>query len=258
MQINILGFGNMGQAIAGALVKNNFQDKIFVSDKSMPTKTHQAIIKFDVGFKTLPRADVVIVAVKPQDIFGLANQIAGKIGRDAVLISIAAGVPIKKLAAIFNHKKIIRMMPNLGLAVGQGIAAWKSGDLSMAEKKNMGRILNKITENFEVNNESLIDAVTAVSGSGPAYFFFFADALTQAAKNLGLSPAQSRLLVEKTMSAAAKLQQGQGYGELIEKVRSKKGTTDAALNVFNKKSMDKIIEQAVRAAYSRAKELSNG
>jgi pyrroline-5-carboxylate reductase len=147
-------------------------------------------------------------------------------------------------------------MPNLGILVGQGIMAWKDNGLTLADKKQGRKLLNAISENFEVGNENLIDAVTAVSGSGPAYFFFLADALTSAARNLGLTAAQSRKLVEKTMSAAAKLQQGRDYGELIKMVRSKKGTTDAALRVFAKRSMEKIIREAVTAAYARARKLS--
>jgi pyrroline-5-carboxylate reductase len=255
-KVFIIGFGNMGQATGKALAKaRGF--KVFAYDKNRNKVKATAGISF-ARLGALKKADVIIVAVKPQDVPALAGQLLGKINLQTILISIAAGLSIKKLAALFHLKKIVRMMPNLGLSVGQGIAAWKSAGLSSADKKIAKHILNGITENFEVKNEALIDAVTAISGSGPAYFFFLAGALLSSAITLGLNPAQSRLLVEKTMSAAAKLQKGVDYQELIKRVRSKKGTTDAALKVFQKRSVDKIVAQAVKAAYLRAKELSRG
>ncbi len=243
----------MGQAIAKALVAKKFKTKIVATDKK---KTAVSGVVFDPDFKTLEKADIVIVAVKPQDIVQLTNEIKAKIGPQTVIISIAAGVRISKLTNLFGHKKIVRMMPNLGLAVGEGIAAWKS-NLSAQDKKSVKPLLNAITENFEVSDEKLIDAVTAISGSGPAYFFFLADSLLSAGIKLGLSASQAKMLVQKTMSAAAKLQESGDYKDLISKIRSKKGTTDAALKVFQKKNLSAIINQAVLAAHKRAGELSN-
>jgi pyrroline-5-carboxylate reductase len=188
----------------------------------------------------------------------LAEQIRGKISKRGILISIAAGVPIKKLAKLFYHQKIVRVMPNLGLSVGQGIAVYKIAGLTQAEKAKMANLLSEFTENFEVENEDLIDAATAISGSGPAYFFFLADNLIKAAVQMGFNKAQARLLVEKTMTASAMLQENQTYEDLIKKISSKKGTTEAALKTFNKKRAPEIIKSAVRAAFLRARELSRG
>lgn len=250
--ILIIGYGNMGQAIGRALGgRGGF--KVFAYDKNRQKIKGVKPASLD----DLPKYQVIIIAVKPQDVPVLSEQLRGNIPARAILVSIAAGVTLKNLARLFGHNKILRLMPNLGVTVGQGIAAWKTAGLSSADKKMARRMLNVFTENFEVADERLIDAVTAVSGSGPAYFFFFADGLLSAAKKLGLSLAQSRLLVEKTMSAAARLQIGANYQELIKRVRSKKGTTDAALKVFAKRSLSKIIDEAVRAAFKRANELSN-
>ena len=118
--------------------------------------------------------DVIFVAVKPQDMPGLALSVKSYLNENTLLISIAAGLPLKKLMVFFGHKKIVRLMPNLGLCVGQGIATWKSsGFLNESEKKMLRKILLTFTESFEVNKESEIDAVTAISGSGPAYFFIW-------------------------------------------------------------------------------------
>ncbi len=255
-KVFIIGFGNMGQAIGKALVKaKGF--KVSVYDRNRDKVKAVAGVGY-AELANLKKSDFIIIAVKPQDVPSLAGQVRQLVDPKIIIISIAAGLPIKKLAGLFSHKKIVRMMPNLGLAVGQGIAAWKSAGLLLFDKKAVRRVLDGITENFEVKDEGLIDAVTAISGSGPAYFFYLANALVLSARALGLTSAQSRTLVEKTLSAAAELQKGADYQELIKKVRSKKGTTDAALKVFQKRSVDKIIAQAVKAAFLRAKELSNG
>lgn len=254
MNVLIIGAGNMGGAIAKALAAGG--QKVFVYDVN-PAKAKALAGKnifAATSLANLPKAGVVIVAVKPQDIGGLNMAINSQ----TILLSIAAGVPIKKLQTVFRHQKVVRLMPNLGLLVGQGIAGWKSASLSKQEKAAMRGLLNKISENFEVDKESDIDAITAVSGSGPAYFFQFAEYLRQAAVSLGLKKTQARRLVEKTFLAAAMLQKNTEYQELIAQVRSKKGTTDAALKVFGQKNLSKIVSAAAEAAKNRAKELSYG
>ena len=246
----------MGGAIAKALSKT--ANKIYVSDKNVAKlaalkKSGRIFVERD--FKNLNTADVVIVAVKPQDVKDLSFGV--KLPSSTILMSIAAGLPISKLAKWFNHRKIVRVMPNLGLTVGAGVAVWKSVGLSAAEKQKAARLLDSFTDNFEVSSENKIDAATAISGSGPAYFFYLANSLQQSAKSFGFSDKQARLLVEKTFAGAAMLQIHHDYPNLIARVRSKKGTTDAALKVFQKKKLDKIIALAAKAAYNRAKELSN-
>jgi pyrroline-5-carboxylate reductase len=167
-----------------------------------------------------------------------------------------AGTSIKKLADISGHKKIIRMMPNLGLSVGEGIAAWKGVGLSSGELKKAQNFINKITENFEVKNEDTINKVTAISASGPAYFFLLADSLMNACRKLGLKKSESEKLVQKTLSASAILGKEANYTELIKRVKSKGGTTEAALKVFQKKNFNGIVSEAVNSAYKRAKELN--
>ncbi len=245
----------MGQAIARALVKNKSLAKIFISDRR-PFKLSEGI-RPDRAFNNLASAGFVMLAVKPQDLAVLAEEIKGKLNPKSLLVSIAAGVTIKKLRKLFAVKKMVRVMPNLGLSVGQGIAGWTSAGLNNIEKQKVKNFLSLFTENFEVKKESDIDAVTAISGSGPAYFFYLAQALQNAAVNLGFPPTLARKLVKKTLLAAGTLQRGKNYQELIKQVASKKGTTEAALKVLNKNHIDQIINQAVKAAQKRAKELSN-
>jgi len=245
----------MGSAIAKTLAKKG--QKVFVYDTSF-TKA-KALAKgknifADKNLENLSKADFIILAVKPYHVSDLN---LGAVKTSAVVISIAAGVTLAKLQKLLGHKKIIRTMPNLGLLVGQGIMAWKSSGISGKEKLEAKKLLDKISENFEVVKESQIDAVTAISGSGPAYFFLLAWCLEQSAKKLGFNPAQSRMLVEKTFHGASALQSGKAYEELIKQVMSKKGTTEAAFGVFKKAGLDKIVNQAAQAAFNRAKEISN-
>lgn len=243
--ITIVGCGTMGKAIATILAKDP-TIKIFTIDK-------------DYGDTSgISKSDFIILAVKPKDASDAIQKLNDYgINKKTILISIMAGVAIEKLLKLSSHKKIIRMMPNLGLSVGVGIAVWKKVGLSSAETKKATNLINKITENFETKDEDTIDKVTAISGSGPAYFFLLADYLIKGAQNLGLSKKESEILVRKTFLASAMFGKDSDYPSLIEKIASKKGTTEAALKVFKNKNFGKIISAAVDAAYKRAKQISH-
>ncbi len=258
MATYIIGTGVMGSAIAKVLAKKG--EKVFVYDKNFTKVKSLAKNKnifVDISFKNLPKADFVILAVKPYHLAEVASDIVGKIKPSAIIVSIVAGIKIAKVQKLFNHKKVLRLMPNLGLSVNEGIAIWKFAGLSDVEKNDAKKMLNLLTENFETKDEKQIDAFTAIAGSGPAYFLFFARALQKAAKNLGFDQAKARLLVEKTFLGAAALQQNGSYDELITQVASKKGTTEAALKVFGQAGLNQIIFKAVKTAQKRAIEISN-
>lgn len=258
MNVFIIGFGNMGQAIAKSLgsAKSGYEISVASREDSHLKKTASKFsVTLDNSYSSLENADIIVLAVKPQDLSALASEVKEKIGEHTIIISIAAGVTIEKIKKLFGREKIVRVMPNIGLSVGQGISAWKSLGLS-EDEKNARQLLNDLSENFEVEKESDIDAVTAISGSGPAYFFLFAEALEKAAKALGFSEKQARVLVEKTLSASASLQRGKSYEELISAIASKGGTTEAALRVFEKNELSRIVEEATKAAYKRAQELN--
>ncbi len=225
--VTIIGFGTMGKAIAKALGN---QVKVFPVDQGD-------------SLKSVDKSEFVILSVKPQDSEEVLKKI--KLNKNTILISIMAGVPMKKISLLSDHKKIIRMMPNLALS----IAGWISAGLSPIEKKEAKKFLDEITENFEVKKEDDINKITAISGSGPAYFFLLAKELTNTARKLGLKEAEK--LVQKTFQAAAHIEGD--YAELVKKVASKGGTTEAALKVLK---FDKMTEKAVLAAYKKAKELS--
>lgn len=256
MRIYIIGLGKMGSAIAKSLANDGH--KLCVVDHNVSKTKKINNTTTDLNLSRISSSQVVLLAVKPQDMALLAREIKHKLNPDVILISIAAGVVVQKLKNLFGVEKVVRIMPNLGVTVGQGVGVWKMSGLLTAEKKQIEKLIKSFMVGFEVADESKIHAATAVSASGIGYFFYLAEALQKAAMDLGFSEKQSRLLVEKTFLGAASLQNATTYSELIAKVRTKKGTTDAALNFFAKKNADKIIIQAVEAAYKRAKELSNG
>lgn len=252
MRITLIGLGTMGSAIAKKLTRPGMHLTTLTKDEKVKG-SH--IIDYS---KPVASADIVIIAVKPQDVPELARQIVSYLQKNTIIISIAAGITIQKLGTLLHAKKIIRTMPNLGLAVGQGIMAWKSSGLTPKDKEVSKKILDTICENFEVSLEQDINTVTAISGSGPAYFFYLAEQMMSSALKLGLKKEQAATLVRKTLLAAAELQTQGTYSELITKIASKKGTTEAALKIFHSKKADKIIAQAIQAAAGRAKELSHG
>lgn len=246
----------MGSAIARSLAEKG--QKVFVYNKTyVKARALEKNLKITAvkNLDNLKQADYVILAVKPYQLADLS--IEAKLKPSAVLISIAAGVKISTIQKLFSHKKAIRLMPNLGLSVGLGVAGWKASDLQKSEKAGAKKVLDSISQNFEVKTESQIDAVTAISGCGPAYFFYFAQGLEKAALNLGFSPKQAREITEKTFLASAVLQRGSDYQDLIQRVASKRGTTEQALKVFSKQGLHKIILKAVTAAQKRAREISN-
>jgi len=248
-QVTIIGVGTMGRAIWKSIERNDKSIKVFGVDKVLSVT--------EKAKKEINNSQFVILAVKPQDREEAIQQFKVYFKKEVVLISIMAGVSLEKLRRLSGHKKIIRMMPNLGLSVGHGIAAWKSLGLSVVEKNKAKNFLNKITDNFEVKNEDTINKVTAISGSGPAYFFLLADSLIKVCQNLGFTKEESRKLVEKTLSASAELGKEEvTHADLIKRVASKGGTTEAALKVFKQRNFEKIIKDAVTAAYKRAKELN--
>jgi len=259
MKIFLIGFGHMGQAIAQALRGASSRYEISASSRdtaSLDKNAPSVSVTPDNAYTGLKNADVVILAVKPQDLAAVAKETKDAISERAVLVSVAAGVTIAKIKEFFAHDKIVRVMPNIGLSVGQGISAWKSSGLSSDDAKKARKFLDDLSENFEVGGEELIDTVTAISGSGPAYFFLFAEALEKSAKALGLGEKDARALVEKTLAASASLQKGKSYKELVSAVASKGGTTEAALRVFEKNGLSRIVEEATKAAFNRAQELN--
>jgi pyrroline-5-carboxylate reductase len=246
MKIYIIGPGVMGSAIAGRLAASKKYKVVLIGrhDKKRPR---------------LNQADVLVIAVKPQDVPAVAKTIRGQISTKTIIVSIAAGLAISRLSALFGHDQVVRVMPNLGLTVGQGVAGWVAGrSVTRANRAAVKRLLADLTESIEFTTETMLDKVTTISGCGPAYFFYLAEAMVQTALSFGLREKDVRRLVQKTLATAALVQDEAAYPELIARVASKKGVTEAALKVFAKKQFNSIVDDAMRAALNRTEELSHG
>ena len=257
--VGIIGGGNMGSAIISR-IRKNFKIQVCEQDWARGEELRK---KYNVKLQSLPSlvksSDIIIVAVKPQDIDSvLANMKAAGVNKKLV-ISIAAGIPIAFLEDhLGDGARVIRTMPNMPAMIGEGMTAVAQG--SNARKVDMTtaqQIFNAVGKTVVIE-EKWIDAVTAVSGSGPAYVFLIAECLIKAAQSLGLQENSSTALVKQTLLGSAYLLDGasESPSTLREKVTSKGGTTEAALAVFYNHNLEAIFKEALTAARDRAKELA--
>lgn len=264
LKVGVLGCGNMGASIVRGLVEKSFYPQnIYVYDTdSKRTSALKREINVRVAKSNRQIAsfcDVVLLAVKPQVIDAVLNEIALCTPRTALAVSIAAGIRIARIQKAFREKVgVIRVMPNMPALVGEGMSAYCLGPYATANHRRAAEmILKSIGEAVEVK-ESAMDLVTAISGSGPAYFFLLVEKMIEAACELGMKADIAKKLVYQTAlgSAKALVSTGEDPEVLIARVASKKGTTEAALQLFKQKGFGKIVYDAIERASERSKELS--
>ena len=208
----------------------------------------------------LHEADLIILAVKPQDATRLFAYIKPQVDAQQVYLSIMAGVKIETIANELGAKKIIRAMPNLPAQIGMGMTVFTSNDaVTRIELVMVQNLINTTGKSIYVDNEKLIDASTAISGSGPAYVFFFMDAMIKAARELGFNTSESALLVSQTFKGATDLYNKNTFSceEWIQKVASRGGTTEAAMSSFSDSELMINIKTGVHAAMERAEALGS-
>jgi pyrroline-5-carboxylate reductase len=265
MKIYFIGGGNMAVSIL-----NGLRDKKFlmsdicvaeINDKRRKEISETYKIKCTEKFISIDKEGVLILAVKPDQLSLVCSEIKNLIGGQ-LIISIAAGVQIKTISEyIGGNKNVIRAMPNLCAGIQKSITPYFSSNLlSDDQDKTIKAVLNSIGVCFSVDNESKLDAVTALSGSGPAYIFYIINALIKAGEGLGLSRLESQQLTQHTIIGAELFSRGldsDGLNNLIKKVSSKGGTTEEALKVFENKGLNAIIEEAIIAAHKKSKEIGN-
>jgi pyrroline-5-carboxylate reductase len=257
--IGIIGGGNMGMAILSRIVKK-YQVEVCEQDD---TRANFLRRKFKTAVKDLQSlvadSSVIIVAVKPQDIDSVLEGMGRVISDKKLVISIAAGVTTAFLEKELGGRvKVIRAMPNLPAQIAESVTAVCAGRYATSiDVKTVCKIFDCIGETI-VLAEDLIDSVTAVSGSGPAYVFLFAECLIAAAESLGLTKDLSKKLVMKTLLGSIHLleRQREDPASLRARVTSKGGTTQAAMDVFARRELEKIFIEALSAARLRAGELS--
>lgn len=202
--------------------------------------------------------EVIVLAVKPQNINKVLADLRGSLKPSQLILSIAAGVKISKIRRGTGHQKIVRVMPNMPAQIGLGISGWTATrEVGGEQKRKAKKILGAMGKEIYFSKEGDLDMVTAISGSGPAYLFYFAESLIDAAAGLGLKRNDAESLVIQTVLGAAQLmdKSGKAPAELQRDVTSKGGSTERAIGVFEKSDLAGIVSKAVKAAYQRAKEL---
>lgn len=263
LKIGFIGGGNMAGALISGLVKQvNHAQQLLVVDLNAESLQH---LSSTFGVSTaqqidprLAEMDVIVFAVKPQQMQAVVKAVQPFV-RDQLLLSVAAGIRASDMARwLGGYQKIVRAMPNTPAMIGQGMSGLFALDAVSENEKNAAQaIMQAVGQTIWVENESLIDAVTAVSGSGPAYVFYFIEALQQAGVALGLSEAQAKQMALATFNGAAQLaqQSEEPIHVLRERVTSKGGTTYAALTSLEADGVANAIVRAVHAAANRGREL---
>ena len=262
-KLAFIGCGNMGEAmIKGLLGKGFSQKNIIAADAD---KKRLDYVKKTYSIEThlknreaVKKGDIIILAVKPQVIDRVLQDIAGEIDQSKLVISIAAGVSLKFIESFFKAKtRLIRVMPNTPALIQEGAAALSKGRNAAEEDLNAARDIFNAVSRTVVVDEKLMDAVTGLSGSGPAYVFTIAEALTDAGVRMGLSRDVSLELSYQTLLGSVKMlmETGEHPAKLRDMVTSPGGTTIAGLHVLEKEGLRGIIMNAVEAATRRSREL---
>ncbi|MEM6505249.1 MAG: pyrroline-5-carboxylate reductase [Planctomycetota bacterium] len=260
-KLGFIGCGNMAQAIAGGAIKGGVLQApdVIASD---PSASNRAVFEgwgcdvSELNGDVVARAQQVLLAVKPQ-VFPVVAADLDAITDDQVLISIMAGI---SSAGVTKHMgrpcRVVRVMPNTPALVGAGMAGIAMGDGARPGDDELSKRLFAAVGEVVCLKEPMIDAINAISGSGPGYVFYFAEALEDAAAELGLGGAARRVIAQ-TFFGAGKLmlESGEGPAELRGKVTSPGGTTLAATDSFDHDRVKEAIRKAVRAAFTRAQEL---
>lgn len=263
MKVLIIGLGNMGSTYAGSFITSRFISPadLFILSKNKNKKLFPGIPAenyYSLAGEFIQKADIIILAVKPQDFEDLSVQLKPFINNDQLILSIMAGIKMETIAEKLNVRKIVRSMPNLPAQIGMGMTVFTaSNDLDKKELFIIQNLINTTGKSVYVEDEILVDAATAVSGSGPAYVYFFMLAMIQSAVKMGFTHAEAELLVNQTFMGAVHLHNQSNYTckEWIERVASRGGTTEAALEVLNSAEVNPEIENALLAAFHRAREL---
>ena len=262
--ITFIGGGNMATAIIGGLIADGTPaasiEVVDVSSETCARLARQFGVRVHAALEQAQLNAVIVLAVKPQQLLDVAKQLAPRL-RDHMVVSIAAGVRLGDLSRwLGGHACIVRTMPNTPAMVGAGITGMFSGGQVSAEQRSRAEsILRAVGAVVWVNDERELDWVTAISGSGPAYVFYFIEALEDAGIRAGLSGDVARRLALHTVFGAAKLalEAGEDPTLLRSKVTSKGGTTERAIASLGADGFMDMVARAVNAAAARSSELGD-
>ena len=265
MNITFIGGGNMAQAITGGLLAKKFAPAtlrivdVDAAARDRVAKKYPGVRSFAAARDALRDGDVIVLAVKPQQMREAVSKL-GVSDNSHLIVSIAAGVTLASLSRrLGGYKRLVRAMPNTPALVGAGMTGLHamSAQVTQDDRRCAETIMGAVGRLVWIEHEGLMDAVTAVSGSGPAYVFLFMEALEEAARELKLPAEAARALALQTFVGAASLAAGgtEPVATLRERVTSKGGTTEAALKSMAKDKVKEAIIRAVKAANERGREL---
>lgn len=263
MKLLVIGGGNMGLTYAKSIAKNKPDTTITILEKA-PEKVEElknttSFLVFDAINDCPNDIDTILLAVKPQVIKQVCQEIAPFINDAQLVISIMAGVTVQTISEALSTTKIVRAMPNLPSQVGHGVTGYFiSNTVTNTQSEAAVQILEATGVAIQVSSEDKIDAITALSGSGPAYVFYFMEAMMQQATDFGFNESEAKNIVLNTFLGTSQLfaSSETSANEWINRVTSKGGTTHAALSSFRQDETGEKIIKGVKAAYKRAKELS--
>lgn len=264
MKVLVIGAGNMGLTYATGIGESNLLNKkdLLIMDAAPDkVKSLKEIEYFDVYGKIedcIGKADVVLIAVKPYHSKSLFESIRHLVREDQVFVSLMAGVTIQSIQEGLGVRKVVRTMPNLPAQVGKGLTSYtNASEVSEDEMRFIKQLLDTTGISVPVETERDIDASTGISGSGPAYVFYFMQSMIEAAMEMGFSSEESKLMVQQTFEGAIELfsQFDLTPEEWMKRVASKGGTTQAALDSMEGNKVKDFIKEAAFAAFNRAEEI---
>ncbi len=263
-RIAFLGVGNMATALMRGIIEagHTGPKDIIISDidkeKLGVRSSEFGVIGAKDNREAVKEADVIILAVKPKDMEGLLNEIKDSLEPKKLVVSIVAGITTSYIEKMLKKEvPVIRVMPNTPVAVKEGASAFAIGKHVFPEQEEIVKSIFGVVGKAVKVEENLMDAVTALSGSGPAYIFYIITSLVEAAVSLGLDKKTATVLATQTVLGSAKLLQemGEEPAALKEKVTSKGGTTEAALLVLDEGKLKETLDKALKAAAKRSQEL---
>lgn len=266
-RLAFIGGGTMAEAMIRGLLDKHLVPPSHI-EVSGPRRERRAALRKQYDVKAVASnleaargAHIVILSVKPQVMPAVLRELHGKLRPDQLILSIAAGVPLRALRQGLAHPVIVRAMPNTPAQVGMGVTAWCATPEVGAEQRDRAKaILGALGEEIQVDDEQLVDMATALSGTGPTYVFLLMEALVDAGVHLGFSRRVAEELVLRTVEGSALFarKSGRHLAELRNMVTSPGGTSAAAIYQLEKGGLRTVLSRAVYAAYQRTRELGEG
>jgi pyrroline-5-carboxylate reductase len=256
-KIGIIGFGNMGSAIYSQLLSRFASSQLYVCDRHKDKIDALKPENVSLDYRDIiSKVDIIILAIKPQSFLNWQKETLNI--QNKLVISVMAGITVDNLKNIMGCGKVARAMPNLGVQVGQGVIGWfASSQVTKQDKNDIEQIFINLGLEIEVDQEEKLNSITALSGSGPAYFYYLCELIIDKAHQFGFTDGQARKIAEQTfIGSAMLLKQGKKNSvEWREAVTSKGGTTEAALQILMAGEFKNIFFKAIDEARKKAGEL---